>query len=132
MALSKKQKNEVLNLPIFVENDNKEVVYSNENEGIVLKTLEDFEDNKKAVENRLKENEEKAFRLQILSENNKTVGKKLEVRLKQLNEDINSDKSLMKNWIITTHQELNNRYLDFIEAKYSKEIDKYIKEVEEE
>jgi len=132
MALSKKQKNEVLNLPIFVKNDNEELEYSSKNEKIVLKTLEDFEDNEVVVTSRLVKNEKKLSRLQILTQNDKKIAKKLEVRLAKLEDKINSDKSLIRNWINPTLEELNERYLDFIEAKYEEDIDKYLKEVEEE
>lgn len=131
MALSKKAKNEILSLPIYVEDDNQNKVYSDENEEKVLKALEDFEDNEDVVTSRLAKNEKKLSRLQILTQNDK-IAKKLEVRLAKLEDKINSDKSLIRNWINPTLEELNERYLDFIEAKYEEDIDKYLKEVEEE
>lgn len=132
MALSKKQKKEILNLPIFVKNDNEELEYSDKNEERVLKTLEDFEANEVDVTSRLAKNEKKLARLQILTQNDKKIAKKLKVRLAKLEDTISSDKSLIRNWINPTLEELNDKYLDFIEAKYEEDINKYLKEVEEE
>ena len=132
MALSKKQRSEILKLDIFEVDDNNQQVFSEENEKIVLEALEDFEDNEATVLGRIKDNEKKLSRLQVLADNDKKIGKKLKVRLLSLEEEIKSDKSLYENWIAKTIQLLNNKYLDFVEAKYSEQIDEYLKQVEEE
>ena len=132
MALSKKQRSEILKLDIFEVDENNQQVFSEANEKIVLEALEDFEDNEATVLGRIKDNEKKLSRLQVLADNDKKIGKKLKVRLLSLEEEIKSDKSLYENWIAKTIQLLNNKYLDFVEAKYSEQIDEYLKQVEEE
>lgn len=121
MALSKKRLNEL-----------REMKYSEENEEIILKELESMEENQKTVEKAVEKDKKTVFNLKLVMENDKKVAKALKIRVQIKEDKIKSNQSLLKNWINPTVEELNDIYLSFIEKKYEKDIEKYIKELEEE
>lgn len=113
-------------------NEIRKMKYNEENETIVLKELEDMEDNQKNIENEIKKDQKTVHNLKIVMDNDKTIAKQLKIRVQIKEDKIKSNQSLLKNWIVPTVDELNDIYLSFMEVKYEKDITKYIKELEKE
>lgn len=108
------------------------LAYSEENEKRVLNALEGMEDNKDNVIHEIGEKTKKLNKMQFVAKNGKKVPQSLKLSIKRLENKITKLQRLLNSWIIPTIDDLNDKYVEFMEIKYQEVLENYVEEITEE